>query len=330
VKDKRMDKPAERTRSQRFGWSLERLLDLLVKLSVPIGTLAAALIAHNFQVESAVRSTLNQREQSESELRASMFGHLIGTIAGAEADGGGVPAEREALLVELLALNFHEHFEFKPLMLHADHRLLHDAKMKNEERDQARGALRSVARRVIDRQIVMLGRDAEIRCADGYPAPPTVSFVLFDGEDQAALAEAARYEMPAPPHRHVGAFSRMPGATASQVFRAVSPDCNNRFDLAFFDPDWQSQTIKVQVNQPEKEWKLDFTASRFDFPLSDNTLLADGNRFAVYIYEMSEVAHVNAIKIQLLWFPKDYFPPRERPTDFAKYRGILGLEKVIK
>jgi hypothetical protein len=67
-------------------------------------------------------------------------------------------ADRELLLAELLALNFHEHFEFKPLLLHADERLskVSARDITSATRSRARDGLRSVARRVSARQIASL------------------------------------------------------------------------------------------------------------------------------------------------------------------------------
>jgi hypothetical protein len=55
----------------------------------------------------------------------------------------------------------------------------------------------------------------------------------------------------------------------------------------------------------------------------DNTLLADGTRFSVIIDQVREEAREAVIK--LIWFPKDYFSPRERPTNYSEVRSALGL-----
>ncbi|NIT04004.1 hypothetical protein GTO10_03700, partial [Candidatus Saccharibacteria bacterium] len=64
-----------------------------------------------------------------------------------------------------------------------------------------------------------------------------------------------------------------------------------------------------------------------DFPLTDNTLLADGNRFAVTIQDLSidEDLQIKTVYLKLIWFPKSYFTPRERPINYAEFREKLGL-----
>ena len=92
-------------------------LGIVVQLTVPIGAFAAAWIATHFEARASARSILNQREQADSQLRATMFGTLVNPIVGPEKDGQQpIDPVRYALLVKLLALNFSDHFEFGPLM----------------------------------------------------------------------------------------------------------------------------------------------------------------------------------------------------------------------
>ena len=99
-------------------------LDVVMKLTVPLGAIVAAWLANHFEPRTRANLQLiNQREQAESSLRATMFGQLIAPIAGpggSEADSDPV---RYAVLAQLLTLNFHEHFELKPLLQDADDRL---------------------------------------------------------------------------------------------------------------------------------------------------------------------------------------------------------------
>jgi hypothetical protein len=65
-----------------------------------------------------------------------------------------VDLERERLLVELLTLNFHEHFESKPLLLHVEKRIR--SELSGQDRERALSSLVSIVRRVSDRQIATL------------------------------------------------------------------------------------------------------------------------------------------------------------------------------
>ena len=67
----------------------------------------------------------------------------------------------------------------------------------------------------------------------------------------------------------------------------------------------------------------DFILTWFDFPLTDNTLLADGTRFSLAIDKVDP--NEKTATIQLVWFPQDYFSARERPTNYRELRQKLGL-----
>ena len=98
-------------------------LDVLMKLTVPLGAIVAAWLANHFEQNRANLQLINQREQAESSLRATMFGQLIAPIAGPGDSGAEMDPVRYAVLAQLLTLNFHEHFELKPLLQDADDRL---------------------------------------------------------------------------------------------------------------------------------------------------------------------------------------------------------------
>ena len=90
-------------------------LEVLAKLVGASAVLVVALFANSLQSRLTGVSIQSQREQAESQLRASMFSSLISPIAGPQNNGKPMPADREMILTELLALNFNENFEMKPL-----------------------------------------------------------------------------------------------------------------------------------------------------------------------------------------------------------------------
>ena len=98
-------------------------LDVMMKLTVPLGAIVAAWLANHFEQNRANLQLINQREQAESSLRATMFGQLIAPIAGPRGSDADSDPVRYAVLAQLLTLNFHEHFELRPLLQDADDRL---------------------------------------------------------------------------------------------------------------------------------------------------------------------------------------------------------------
>src|SRR6187431_3294391 len=137
-------------------------LDVVMKLTVPLGAIVAAWLANHFEQNRANLQLINQREQAESSLRATMFGQLITPIAGDSSESDPV---RYAVLAQLLTLNFHEHIELKPLLQDADDRLSkYKGAVAPEAVLQARSNLREAAHRVIQRQIAQLWDDEILAC----------------------------------------------------------------------------------------------------------------------------------------------------------------------
>src|SRR3954467_1627390 len=99
-----------RERSRVLDW-----LEVLAKLLGASAVLVVALFANSLQSRLTGVSIQSQREQAESQLRASMFNSLISPISGPQTGDKPMPADRELILTELLALNFNENFEMKPL-----------------------------------------------------------------------------------------------------------------------------------------------------------------------------------------------------------------------
>ena len=160
--------------------------DPILKLTGTFAILFGTWLATSYESKLTAVTLISEREQAESRLRASMFNNLISPISGPSKEE--IDPHRECVLVELLALNFHEHFEFKPLMMHVDKRLSETCYSKDnnkkkitpQEAKYDRDSLRSIARRITDRQIKTLIKD-------GLDAPEKLSYVFpiisFDFND---------------------------------------------------------------------------------------------------------------------------------------------------
>jgi hypothetical protein len=138
----------------------------------------------------------------------------------------------------------------------------------------------------------------------------------------------------------------------AQALVVRSPDCRDEFELKLFDLDWDTQTIAASAEPPagakrgaqassvanpvENYDTVDFTVSPYSLPYSDNTLLRSGNRFGLYIRRIEprripcRPPNCDPTTVKLLlyfvWFPKDFFPPLERPTNFGDVRKALKIQ----
>ena len=324
--------------------------EIIHKLALPIGTVLATIVGTwltmRISEENNLRDTINQREQAESSLRSSMFKELVAPLltptgapdAGAAADA--TRPERLALLAQLLALNFHEHFELGPLLLYVDN-------LPNQSAENRR-RLRSVARRVISRQLAVLGEPStEDKLANcKASSEDTEIWLRSDASepDEGVLA----CTNPVTDGRSVTLECGAPAATPQptpNVFSIRSPDCRDRFIVALSDLNWTQQTVRVFLSAEARAPKpgepaaipefVEFTLSAYSLPYSDNTLLRSGNRVGLYIRQVEPSREpctppicdptTRLMRISLVWFPDDFIPPRERPTDFRKVRKALKL-----
>ncbi len=316
-------------------------LDVAAKLVGAFAVLGVAIFANSLQSRLTGISIQSQREQADSQLRASMFGSLINPIAGAQKDGMPIPPSREELLAELLALNFHESFELKPLMEDASRRLVEEAAARGSRAPgdpDPRESLWSISRRTSERQRAAIAREWEasgggagsgatgggffsrlFRKREG-PGPKPCEFytVSVDGRSE----------------RHLEPVKPNAACQATAAFRDAvdlkSPDGNDVLRLWAAGADWQNQTVRMNVlpfraeqgSPAPTDTVYPFTLTWFDLPFTDNTLLPDGNRFAVYL-RLHEPAFQKATLV-VMWFPVGYFTPRERPLNYREVQELLG------
>ncbi|MFO1502584.1 MAG: hypothetical protein U1F39_02080 [Steroidobacteraceae bacterium] len=295
-------------------------LDVVMKLTVPLGAIVAAWLANHFEQNRANLQLINQREQAESSLRATMFGQLITPIAGPGESGAETDPVRYAVLAQLLTLNFHEHFELRPLLQDADDRLSnYKGNVAAEAILKARSNLRQAAHRVIQRQIAQLWDDPVAQCTPAANMETTFQFVS-DAELEDSFSQSAE-----------SATVLVPGKTL-KTFTVSSPDCRDKLSIVFDKPDFSAERVHVLITPAspaagDSDYRFDFDLTSFAFPFTDNALLPNENRFAFFIKDVSQLDDTGASKIMrvgLRWFPHNYYPPTERPTDYKEFRRALG------
>lgn len=299
-------------------------------------------ISNTYQASTSATQLISEREKAESELRASMFKDLISPIIG---DPKKIPPERERLLVELLALNFGEHFELKPLMRQVDRTLAHakGSALNRSEREKLeleRESLRSIARRVTARQIAMLLNQGTTGDQTHILA---LAFLEWGGTDKQDLKNnQEQIRQGYLKTKQVGTIGQ------GEAIKLCSPDLKYTALVTLDNCDWQNQTCIMNVNLMEKECAttqvnsseeiasaakqpnnhpaadMQFEIGWFDFPLTDNSLLSDGNRFAIVVQRIEP--EYRTVAIDFVWFPKAYFAPRERPINYADIRKKLHIE----
>ena len=98
------NKPIESRAEVKAKRDVQFWLDVAMKLTVPLGAIVAAALANHFEQNRANLQLINQREQAESSLRATMFGQLIAPIASIIDKVIPDKAARDKAKLDLLAL----------------------------------------------------------------------------------------------------------------------------------------------------------------------------------------------------------------------------------
>ncbi len=115
-------------------------------------------------------------------------------------------------------------------------------------------------------------------------------------------------------------------------FSISSPDCRDTLSIVFDKPDFSAERVHVLITPASStaaiaDYRFDFALTSFAFPFTDNAVLPSSNRFAFFIKDVSELDDTGTSKIMrvgLRWFPQNYYPPTERPTDYKEFRKALG------
>ena len=327
-------KAAEEPR--RLSERIAPYADIILKLTPALLTLVGAWLAATFQSQNAGINLLNQREQAETQLRATMFANLIGPITGSKKDSALSP-EDEGLLVELLTLNFHEHVEFKPLLAHADARLA--AKLRTQVKDSIayaelngiRRSLQSVVGRVRDRQVAELQKE----CGKNNRLCPTASFAERFKCAPSPATEPEPGATPLSGNPQCLTFSETEYSPRPHV--VFAPDGKYELRLWMIEADWDKQVFKMSVHLVESKpgdlkpvprgegTSFDFTLTPYDLPFTDNTVVDKDHRFSLIVKDVPP-DRKNVLEIWVTWFPEGYVLPSERPVNYQEIRKVLKLD----
>ncbi len=322
-----------------FNAWVHDVLDWIVKLLPVIATIAVTILADGYKTSLTASTLLSEREKADSQLRSQMFATLVDPISGSKS-GEIVPLERQRLLAELLSINFHEHIGLKPLLTHVDAKLAIESNdsdaAKARAAKESRNSFHQIARTVISRQTAMLARSsgdtagesgAKIQKLDIGAPDPGKGF--------------AEYKRSSGDHNQLRVFG--------ELIETEGPTKNEYLLISVSNPNWENESFRISVgiysrnsSDPEPLARHEFDVSWFDFPLTDHTLLADGTRFALVldeVYDLNDKIFVgekimpNAtnstrrVKMNIIWFPKDFIAAHERPTNHRQFLKNIGINR---
>jgi hypothetical protein len=259
---------------------LQPMGGMLTAVSVAAVGIAGSQVIDRQQTKSTdarlYSELMSQREQAESNLRKDMLVSVIQSYL--EPDAGSL--EARLLHLELLAYNFHDSLNLKPLFLDLA-RQLQARRGPDHERDTKR--LRRVAREIGDRQRFAL----ELR---GDSFRRTVDLAQLETQGRAGVM--------------------LDPATVAVEERSID------VSLRALEVDRVNQALLVRLEvtsapagaAPEVT-RAEFEVSVFDFPMIDSTRLASGQRCAV----MLSAFGAETAELTTLCFPGEYASLKDRP-----------------
>ena len=289
MSDEHPTPPVPPARPQRDRW--DRLQILLQPLGGLLTALAIALLGFKSSEYLERRQAadtnarlyselMSRREESESALRKDMFVTIIGSFVNSR----GTDLDAEVLNLELLAYNFHESLNLKPLFLDIRRRIREgqrEAKTAaaRERYQDYMDRLERVAREIARKQVIML---------EGVGT--TFDRTIDMTEDPVGT-------------------TLEPATLALEARRA-------KFSIDVLDVNADDREITVGLSvenadstQGRQTKTASFTVSFFDFPMIDNTRLAGGDRCAIVLNGFSS----QSADVTLLYFPGAYASLKEKP-----------------
>jgi hypothetical protein len=229
--------------------------------------------------ESNVRvyvELMSKREEAESSLRKDMFVSIISSFL----KPGAAALDERVLNLELLAYNFHESLNLKPLFIYLDKKI-HQA--PEPARAEYEGRLATVAREIIHKQMLVLE-------SGGAKADRIVD-----------LSE----------------LKKSPGGIVLDAADLKIGDMERQFSIVALQADMKTHELKLRMEvrtvidstKPPEVNTAEFWVGTYDFPMIDNTRLSNDERCAVVMNAFD----TESADITLVFFPGAYASLKEKP-----------------
>jgi hypothetical protein len=235
--------------------------------------------------ERVYTELMSSREQAESGLRKDMFLSIIQTFQ--RPDPAGL--ETKLLNLEMLAYNFHESLNLKPLFAYMGRQI---AASSGAEKTGYIVRLNQVAQEITTRQLVLLEQV-------GRKFSRTIDLEKFHAS---------------------------PGGLELEPEKLILDGTVREFMLSVleFNPERGELLLELGVRTPQESSNVQrrtFRLGYYDFPMIDNTRLSRDQRAAVVLNQTNE----GGADITLVYFPGSYASLKEKVSYdevMEKLRGV--------
>ena len=223
---------------------------------------------------------MSKREASESALRKDMFSSIIDSFL-RDIDKS---LEEETLNIELLAYNFHDSLNLKPLFVHLQNKI-HASEMPQEKREKLLNRLNILSEEIIDSQLYVIREVADTK------------EIVIKNDTLETDSQKEKFVL------------EIDGLKREIQIQVIEHDpINNRFLIDLFIKDLLEQNPKLfLVNQ---SW-----ITLFDFPTVESVRLSKDGRLSVSITDYDDISAVLTVAL----FPGQYASLKEKPY----YEDIL-------
>jgi hypothetical protein len=277
-------KPRKKDKWEIAQVLLEPVGGLLTALAVAgLGFFGSRVIERQQQFDANYRlysELMSKREESESALRKDMFKSIIDSFLKPGMQNSSLDAQ--LLNIELLAYNFHESLNLKPLFLQLEKSIL--ALKDGAEKKAQTDRLERLAREVTRKQTLSLEEAG----------------AKFDRQID------------------LDSLKNSPGGLVLDEDSMSVDNTKRLFRIVALEADQHTKNIKVRLEVRTLSDSLpdnaapniaEFWISFFDFPMIDNTRLSHDQRCAVVMTNFDE----QSVDISVLDFPGSHASLREKP-----------------
>ncbi len=282
---------------QRDGWDkaaiiLQSLGGFVTAAVVAmLGIVGSSYLNEKQKIDTNVRlytELMSKREDAESALRKDMFTSIIDTFLKPQAPSLDV----RVLNLELLAYNFHESLNLKPLFSSIDQQIRDSTDGRKQE---YRERLNRVAREITRKQMVVL--------------------------EGAGKKYDSKFKLANVPTSKKG----MPVELEETVLSLEGIEREFRIYVMEVRPNTQELRLRLETITPEQP-ASDFTTNSvefwtgfYDFPMIDHTRLSHDQRVAITLTNFEE-GYAN---ITTVYFPGTYAGLKERPYYHEVVKELL-------
>jgi len=236
---------------------------------------------------------MSRREEAESALRKDMFVSMIQSFL----KPGSVSLDEKVLNLELLAYNFHESLNLKPLFLYIDRQIRGSG---DPARREYAARLYKVAAEITRKQMLVL----------------ETAGTKFDRFIDLDLLEAS------------------PGGLVLDEGALVLDGIRRYFALFVQEADLAHRELKVrmEIKTPEdtignvQTNSVEFWVGYFDFPVIDNTRLGHDQRCAVILNAFES----GSADVTLVYFPGSYASLKEKPYYQEVVQNLMKSNAMLE